>query len=120
MLEGVRKQRARRLIVGIGKHQMAHRLRDETEFAARKILARPRQQRIGTTHIVDVFFPRLDRRQRIEMDRIGVIPAEIFLVDRLHIMPDVTIVAARMPGTFQALRQADGLGDLARRQTMIH
>ena len=51
---------------------------------------------------------------------IGVVPAEIFLVDRLHIVPDVAVIAARVPGAFEARRQSDRLGDFGRGQPVIH
>src|SRR5205085_10088748 len=62
-------------------------------------------------HVFDIFPPGLDRRQRIEVGGVGIIPAEIFLIDRLHIVPDVAVIAARMPRAFEAFRQRDGLGD---------
>ena len=120
LLEGIGEQRAGGLVVGIGEHQMAHGLRDEAKFALGKILCRAREDRVRAAHILDIFPAGLDRRQRIEIDRIGVVPAEIFLVDRLHIVPDVAVIAARLPGAVEARRQADGLGDLGRGQPVVH
>src|SRR6202171_6443054 len=98
---------------------MAHGLRDEAKFALRKILGRTLKDRIGAAHVFDIFFSGLDRRERIEIDGIGVIPAEILLVDRLHIMPDMAVVAARVPGAVEARRQPDRLGNLGWRGTAI-
>ena len=99
---------------------MADGLRDEAEFALGKILFRAIEDRGGSAHILDIFLAGLDRRQRIEIDGIGVVPAEILLVDRLHVMPDVAVIAAPVPGAVEAFRQADGLGDLGRGQPVIH
>ncbi len=114
LLEGVGEQRACRLVVGIGEHQMAHCLRDKTEFAFGKILARAIEDRLRTAHVLDILLAAFDRRQRIEVDGIGVVPAEIFLVDRLHVVADVAVIAAAVPGAVEALGQLDRFGDLGR------
>ena len=99
---------------------MAERLRHEAEFTLVKIRARPSEDGVGTAHVLDILFPGLDRRQRIEIDRVGVVPAEIFLVDRLHVMADMAVVTAAVPGALQALRQLDRLGDLGGVQAVVH
>jgi hypothetical protein len=116
LLERIRQQRAGRLIVGLGEHQMADGLGDEAKFAPDEIPRRARENRVRAAHVLDVFLAGLDRRQRIEIDGIGVVPAEIFLVDRLHVMPDVAVVGTRVPRTLKARRQLDGLRDLGGRQ----
>ena len=99
---------------------MAERLRDKAKLALGEIRPCARQDRLRAAHILDIFLAGLDRRQRIEIDGIGVVPAEIFLVDRLHIVADVAVIAARMPGAVEARRQSDGLGDLGRGQAVVH
>src|SRR5260370_23961376 len=59
-----------------------------------------------------MFFAGLHRRQRIEVRRIGVVPAEIALVYRLHAMAQVAVVTARVPLARDAPRQLQLLGDL--------
>src|SRR5207237_8375508 len=75
---------------------MADGLRDETKFALVEIVSRARKDRVGPAHILDIFPAGRDRRQRIEIERVGVVPAEILLVDRLHIMLVVDVVIARV------------------------
>ena len=99
---------------------MADGLRDETKFALGEIVSRARKDRVGPAHILDIFPAGRDRRQRIEIDRVGVVPAEILLVDRLHIMPDVAVVAARVPGGVEARRQFYRFRDLGGRQPVVH
>src|ERR1700738_3769675 len=99
---------------------MTHGFRDEAKFALRKILGPTLKDRSGAAHVFDIFFAGLDRRERIEIDGIGVIPAEILLVDRLHIMPDMAVVAARVPGAIEARRQSNRLSDFGGREPMIH
>ena len=107
-------------MVGLGKHEVAEGLCDETELALVEIAAGAAEDSIGTSHIFDKLPARLHRRKRIEIGGIGVVPAEIFLVDRLHVMPDVTIVPACMPGAFETLGQPDRLGDFRCSQAVIH
>src|SRR2546423_15322151 len=84
---------------------MADGLRDETKFALGEIVSRAGKDRVGPAHILDIFPAGRDRRQRIEIDRVGVVTAEILLVDCLHIMPDVAVVALGVPGGIGAARQ---------------
>ena len=77
---------------------MAHRLRDKAEFTLGKILARAIEDRLRAAHIFDILLAAFDRRQRIKVDGIGVVPAEIFLVDRFHVMADVAVIATAVPG----------------------
>jgi hypothetical protein len=107
-------------MAGFGEYQMAQGLGHKAKLALGKILFGPRQDRVGAAHIFDVFLAGLDRRQGIEIGGIGVVPAEILLVDRFHIMPDMAVVTACVPGAFKACRQADGLGDLGGRQPVVH
>src|SRR5438874_13625909 len=99
---------------------MAYRLCHEAEFALGKILGRAREDRIRTTHILDILLARLNGRQRIEIDRIGVVPAEILLVDRFHIVPDMPVVAAAVPGPLEARWQTNGLCDFSRGEPVVH
>src|SRR5258708_33623810 len=99
---------------------MAHRLGHETKFALRKILPRTRKDRVRAAHVLDVLLAALDRRQRIEIDRVGVVPAEIFLIDRLHIMPDMAVVTAAVPRALEARRQFYRFCDLSSRRSVIH
>ena len=108
------------MIIGLGEHQMTHGLRHETKFPVAEILKCTRKDRIGAAHVFDVFSRPIDRRQRIEIGGIGIIPAEIFLIDRLHVMPDMTVIATRMPGTFEARRQLDYFCNLGGREPMVH
>src|SRR5207253_8371395 len=107
LLESIGEQRAGRLIIRLGEYQVTYRLRDKAEFAFDEIPARPRQDRLAAAHILDIFLAGLDRRQRIKIDRVGVIPAEIFLVDRFHVVPDVAVIASAVPGALQACGQTE-------------
>src|SRR5258705_11693029 len=78
------------------------------------------EDRYRPAHVFDVSLPGLDRRQWIEMDGIGVVPAEIFLVDRLHIVPDMAVVATPVPRAVEAFRQTNCLADFGCRQSVIH
>jgi len=62
---------------------------------------------------------RLDRRQRIEVRGVPVVPAEVQLVDGLRVVPDgAVVIAGREPGP-QRRRQAQLLGDLLGRMAGV-
>ena len=63
---------------------------------------------------------RRHRRQRIEIGRIGVVPAEISLIDRLGVVAERAVIAARRP--FAAARlggRCERLGDLGRPSALV-
>src|SRR5438045_8448761 len=97
MLDRIGEQRAGGLICGLGEYQMAHGLRHEPKLARGEILLCALKDRGRTAHVFDIFFAGLERRQWIEMNGIGVVPSEVFLVDRFHIVTDLPVVASPMP-----------------------
>jgi AcrR family transcriptional regulator len=82
--------------------------------------ARAGDHGLCTAHIVDRLPRILHRRQRIEVSGIAVIPAEIFLVDRLGVVAQRSVIAAHGPFPSQARGQAQFLGDLGRRKAFVH
>jgi len=64
-------------MVGIGEHQMAHALRDERNSPLAKSFTARSRMASAAAHVLDIFLAGLDRRQRIEIDGVGVVPAEI-------------------------------------------
>src|ERR1700730_3107660 len=99
---------------------MAPGLGHEAELTLGKIPGVACAELRRAAHILVVLFAGPDRRQRIEMDGFGVVPAEIFLVDRFDVMPDVAVIAARMPRTVEARRQFYRFRDFGGREAMVH
>ena len=60
------------------------------------------------------------RRQRVEVGRMRVEPAQIELVDRLDVVPNRSIVAAHIEMLLQGLGQSQGLGDLRGSEAEVH
>jgi hypothetical protein len=54
------------------------------------------------------------------MHGIGIVPAEIFLVDCLHVVPDVAVIAACVPGAFETRRKFYRFRDFGRGQAVVH
>ena len=120
LLEGVGAQCARRLVVGLGEHHLIRHLRHPAVLAAREVLARMRQRRLGAAHVGERLFRRLDWRQRIEVGGIAVVPAEIALVHRLRVVAHRAVIAAHRPFARQLGRQIEHLGDLRRFPAVVH
>ena len=57
---------------------------------------------------------------RIEVGRVGIVPAEIALIDGLRIVAVGAIVAAVGPFIGQRRRRNKGFGDLRLRQPLVH
>src|SRR5262249_58139421 len=89
-------------------------------FAGGEIPPRTREDRLRAAHVLDVSLRLLDGRQRIEVGGVSVIPAEIFLVDCLHVVAYGAVVVAVLPFLCEALWQNEGLGDFCRRHAVVH
>ena len=70
---------------------------------------------VRTADQIEPALGRFLRRQRVEVGGVAVVGAEIELVDRLDVVPQVAVVATRAEEGRQRRRQLDQLGDLARR-----
>jgi hypothetical protein len=91
----------------LGEDDVAHGLGDEAVFAPLEILARPPDRCRGAAHVLDVLAPALDGRQRVEAGGVGVVPAEVALVDRLRVVAVRAVVAARVPSSGEAFRRGE-------------
>ena len=120
LLEGVGAELPGVGVRGIGEDDVAHGLGDEAVLAPREVLARPPDHGPGAAHVLDVLLPALDRRQRVEVGGIGVVPADVPLIDRLRVVAQRPVVAARVPRGGEALRRGETLGDLGRLVAVVH
>ena len=98
LLERVGAEGARLRVGRIGEDEMAHGLGHEAVLASREVLAGPRRAASAPPMYSTYFRAALDRRQGIEAGRVGVVPAEIALVDRLGVVAQGAVVAAHVPG----------------------
>ncbi len=114
MFQRIGAELARGLVGGIGEHQLAGDTSHPAILPGREIGAGPLQHRLGPAHIFDLLSRGFHPRQRIEIGRIGVVPAEIELIDRLGIVAQRAVIAARRPFAGQARRQFQLLRDLGR------
>src|SRR5262249_47852115 len=94
LLERVGFELARRAIAGIREHHFLHDARDPAIFAAAEILAGAREHDVRAAHVLDSLAGGDPRRGRIEIRRIGIVPAEIFLIDRARVVAQRTVIAA--------------------------
>ena len=78
------------------------------------------QHRIGAAHELDVPLGLLLRRVGPEMRRVGVVPAEIPLVDGLDVVAERSVVATVVPDAGQPRRQLELFGDLGADQPLVH
>ena len=106
LLHRIGRQLARRLVAGLREHDLAHGIRHPAIFALAEILARPRDSRVCAAHVGNELLGALHRRQRIEVGGIGVVPAEVALVDRLGVVAQRAVVAAHVPLAAPALSAA--------------
>jgi hypothetical protein len=84
-----------------------------------EIVAGAFQHGFRAAHIVDLFAREFRARQWIQVGGVGVVPAEIELIDRLGIVAQRAVIAARGPVARETRRQPQALGDLRRRQAVI-
>ena len=98
---------------------MIENLCDDPEFARGKILLRFREYTFRAAHIGDELLAERHGWKRIEIGWVGIVPAECTLIDRLHVVADVAVVAARVPSTLKALGQPDRLGNFRCRHAVI-
>ena len=107
LLQRVGAEFARVLVGGIGEHQLARRRWRPSDIArpqnprGRASARRPRRP-----YTRSAFARILGARQRIEIGGIGVVPAEIELIDRLGIVAQRAVIAACRPVAGEALPAA--------------
>ena len=73
----------------------------------------------GAAHRGDILLRSVHRRQRIEIRRVAVVPAEVHLVHGLGVVAHGAVVAAVGEAIAQRRGQLELLGDLARRQALV-
>src|SRR6185503_6227928 len=71
-------------------------------------------------HVGDRLARALHRRQRIEVGGIGVVQAQVALIDGLRVVAEGAVVAAHVPLLLEALRQRQPLGNLTGLEAMTH
>src|SRR5262249_11297541 len=97
LLERVRAEVARLRVRRIGEDDVTHDLGDETVLAAREVLAGPRDGGLRAAHVLDVLPPARNRRERIEVGWIGVVPPDVPLIDRPGVVAERAVVATHVP-----------------------
>ena len=111
LVVGAREQLVRLGVARVGEHEMVEQRRGPAIVAALEGRARLLLHRRGAAHRLDVLRAELDRRQRIEVRRVAVVPAEVELVDRLRVVAQRPVVAA----VREALARAAAAARAARR-----
>ena len=76
--------------------------------------------RVGAAHGGDVALRGLHRRVLPQVGRVGVVPAHVALVDRLHVVADRPVVAVGVPGRLERGRQLQHLRDLRAHVALVH
>ncbi|MNJ38149.1 hypothetical protein D3C77_329900 [compost metagenome] len=112
-------QVARSLIVRVGKDHMFEYFRSPAIVTLGDRLLGLVHDDLSATHELDVLLPGLDRRQRMQVGRVAVVPAQVALVNRLGVVVDRTVIAAVMPLLAGAVRQLQLLGDFGHGQALV-
>ena len=112
LLQRVRAQAAGFTVFRVGKYQRVRDLRDPLILALFIIGARHLKHPAGVAEVRHELFGIFARLQLIQMDRVCVVPAHVFLIDRLDIVLQRAVILPGIPYLFQVLRQLDHGGDL--------
>ncbi|MCY1276462.1 hypothetical protein D9M70_251270 [compost metagenome] len=114
LLQRIRAQFACSAIARLREHDLAHGLRDPAVLALPVVGAGALDYLVGTPRILDELASLLRRRHRIQVGRVGVVPAQVLLVDGLGVVAERSVVAARGPVVAQGSRQTQRFGNLGR------
>ena len=112
MFQCICTQIARLLVGRVGVDQFFGDLRHPLILALFKILLRFAEDCIGTAQIFYQLLGGIAGRERIQVDRVCVIPAQIFLVNGLGIVRQRTVVRTGIPDLFQFFGQGQHRRDL--------
>ena len=119
MLQRIGLKLARLTIVGLGENDMVYDLRHPAVFSF--LVCRPGFLKDGrrSPHELDVFLARVLGSEGIEIGRVAVEPADVFLIDRLDVVAHGAVVAAVVPDSGELVGQRQHLGDFDHRVSLI-
>ena len=107
-------------MVLVGEQYVVQHLDRPTQIALVEGCLGQRHRSVGTAHRGDVALGRSHRRMWPQVRRVAVVPAEVALVDRLHVVADRSVVAVRVPLLGQRRRHLEHLGDLRSHVAEVH
>ena len=114
LLQRVGLERAGLGVVRVGEHHVVDGLGDPAVLALLEVHARPGENGVGATHVLDRLPGALDGRELVERRRVAVEEAQVVGVDGLDVVADRAVVAAVGEAAADPLRELDHLGDLGR------
>ena len=115
LFQRVRAQVPCFLIIRIGKDQLLGDLGHPLVLAFLIILTGFGKHRFGIAQVFRPLLSRGFRRQQVQVDRVGVIPAQIPLVDRFDIMVQRPVILPDIPDFPQLIRKFQHPGNFHRR-----
>ena len=105
LVVGLGQQLLGRLVGRVAEHRVVQQLCRPAVVALVERGLRGRDRLVGATNQFKVALGRLLRRQRVQVGRVAVVGTQVELVDRLDVVAQVAVVAARAEESLQRCGQ---------------